>query len=85
MTKKIAVIAVRIAVEVEEGATAHVVTDKVRHVLNQAEEEGRILNWEFDEWGIDYDDLSRHIFEVADDFDPDEGVPQIRDRSVRSE
>lgn len=79
MTKKIAVIAVRIAVEIEDDQGIEPALNNIRHVLNQAEEESRIGTWSFDEWGADSDEPWRHTFNVDDDFD---SAPQIRGRAV---
>lgn len=77
--KRIAVVAVRIAVELEEG-------QDLDHAESLVQERLTVLdctagmNWQFDEWGLDYTEPESHIFEVEDDWDL---VPQIRGRVVK--
>ena len=77
--KRIAVVAVRIAVELEEGQDlAHaeaLVHDSLETMIHNRE-----VEWCFDTWGIDPAQPERHIFEVEDDWDH---VPQIRGRDVK--
>lgn len=82
--KRIAVVAVRVAVEMDDGVKGNLDVEGAVDAVYEALEglvmdrANPIVQWQYDDWGLILDKLDWHLFEVEN---LDE-VPQIRKRGV---